>query len=98
MNSSYFGFNSFYNGLNLQPYDQERFSLLSDKPYLYAMMMARYVICSREKNPPDPRAKLLFQTEDNRRFENPPKIPQLLIRFTCNCRYLHRHHSEIDNA
>src|SRR5207249_2379776 len=48
MNASYFGFNSFYNQLTPQPYDQFRFSL-EHEPYLRAMMGTRYVLCSAEE-------------------------------------------------
>ena len=79
MNSSYFGFNSFYNQLSPQPYDQFRFSQVRDTPYLRAMMGTRYVLCSAEEKPTDPDAQLRLEVQGYKLFENPAYMGRLTL-------------------
>jgi len=82
MNSSYFGFNSFYNQLTPQPYDQFRFSQNHNTPYLRAMMGARYILCSAEEKPTDPGAKELFAVQGYKLFENATYMGRLTLVHT----------------
>ncbi len=70
MNASYYGLKSFYNQLTPQPYDQFRFSLLTNIPHLREMMGARYVLCGPENSPTDEGAKEIMETEGYRLYEN----------------------------
>jgi hypothetical protein len=79
MNSSYFGFNSFYNQLTPQPYDQFRFSQVRDTPYLRAMMGTRYVLCSGEEKPTDPGAQVRLEIQGYKLFENAAYMGRLTL-------------------
>ncbi len=70
MNASYYGIKSFYSQLTPQPYDQFRFSNLTNVPHLRAMMGARYVLCGPTDSPTDGEAKELLETEGYRLYEN----------------------------
>jgi len=82
MNSSYFGFNSFYNQLSPQPYDQFRFSLERDTPYLRAMMGTRYVLCSAGEKPTDPGAEVRLEVQGYKLFENATYMGRLTLVHT----------------
>ena len=82
MNSSYFGFNSFYDQLTPQPYDQFRFSQVKDTPYLRAMMGTRYVLCSAEEKPTDPGAKVRLEVQGYKLFENGAYMGRLALVHT----------------
>jgi len=82
MNSSYFGFNSFYNQLSPQPYDQFRFSLERDTPYLRAMMGTRYVLCSADEKPTDPGAEVRLEVQGYKLFENATYMGRLTLVHT----------------
>jgi hypothetical protein len=82
MNSSYFGFNSFYNKLSPQPYDQFRFSLERDTPYLRAMMGTRYVLCSADEKPTDPGAEVRLEVQGYKLFENATYMGRLALVHT----------------
>lgn len=82
MNSSYFGFNSFYNQLSPQPYDQFRFSQEGSTPYLRAIMGARYVLCSPEEKPTDPGAEVRLEVRGYKLFENAKYMGRLLLVHT----------------
>ena len=81
MNSSYFGFNSFYNQLTPQPYDQFRFSQVHE-PYLRAMMGTRYVLCSAEEKPTDPGATVRLEVQGYKLFENAAYMGRLALVHT----------------
>src|SRR5256886_1406061 len=81
MNASYFGFNSFYNQLTPQPYDQFRFSQVHE-PYLRAMMGTRYVLCSAEEKPTDPGAKVRLEVQGYKLFENAAYMGRLTLVHT----------------
>ena len=70
MNASYYGVKSFYNQLTPQPYDQFRFSNLTNIPHLREMMGARYVLCGLNNSPTDGDAKEILETEGYRLYEN----------------------------
>jgi hypothetical protein len=70
MNASYYGVKSFYNQLTPQPYDQFRFSNLTNIPHLRAMMGARYVLCGLSNSPIDGDAKEILETDGYRLYEN----------------------------
>jgi hypothetical protein len=70
MNASYYGVKSFYNQLTPQPYDQFRFSNLTNIPHLRAMMGARYVLCGLSNSPTDGDAKEILETDGYRLYEN----------------------------
>lgn len=82
MNASYFGFNSFYNQLTPQPYDQFRFSQLGSAPYLRAMMGTRYVLCSAEEKPTDPGAQVRLEVQGYKLFENAAYMGRLALVHT----------------
>src|SRR5437016_6547750 len=81
MNSSYFGYNSFYDPLTPQPYDQFRFSRVHE-PYLHAMMGTRYVLCTAEKKPTDPGAKVRLEVQGYTLFENAAYMGRLALVHT----------------
>ncbi len=81
MNSSYFGYNSFYDQLTPQPYDQFRFSRVHG-PYLRAMMGTRYVLCTVEKKPTDPGAKVRLEVQGYTLFENAAYMGRLTLVHT----------------
>ncbi len=70
MNASYYGVKSFYTQLTPQPYDQFRFSNLTNIPHLREMMGARYVLCGPNNSPIDRDAKEILETEGYRLYEN----------------------------
>jgi len=82
MNASYFGLNSFYDQLTPQPYDQFRFSLERNTPYLRAMMGTRYVLCSAEEKPTDPGAKVRLEVQGYKLFENAAYMGRLALVHT----------------
>src|ERR1700745_1902285 len=61
MNASYYGIKSFYNQITPQPYDQFRFSNLTNVPHLREMMGARYVLCGPDNLPLDRNAKQIWE-------------------------------------
>jgi hypothetical protein len=79
MNASYYGIKSFYNQLTPQPYDQFRFSLLTNAPHVREMMGARYVLCGSDDSPLDGNAKQLFETEGYRLYENANPMGRLTL-------------------
>ena len=79
MNASYYGIKSFYNQIPPQPYDQFRFSLLTNVPHLREMMGARYVLCGPDNAPINENAKELFQIEGYRLYENPNPMGRLTL-------------------
>jgi hypothetical protein len=79
MNASYYGIKSFYNQLTPQPYDQFRFSLLTNAPHMREMMGARYVLCGSDDSPLDGNAKQLFETEGYRLYENANPMGRLTL-------------------
>lgn len=79
MNASYHGIKSFYNQLPPQPYDQFRFSNLTNVPHLREMMGARYVLCGLNDSPLDPNAKQLLEIEGYRVYENPNPMGRLTL-------------------
>jgi hypothetical protein len=79
MNASYYGIKSFYNQLTPQPYDQFRFSNLTNVPHLREMMGARYVLCGHDNSPLDPNAKQLLEAEGYRLYENPNPMGRLTL-------------------
>jgi hypothetical protein len=82
MNASYFGFNSIYNKLSPQPYDQFRFSRKHKKPYLRAMMGTRYVLCSADEKPTDPGAEVRLEVQGYKLFENATYMGRLALVHT----------------
>jgi hypothetical protein len=84
MNSSYFGFNSFYDKLTPQPYHQFQLGLrrVQKKPYLRAMMGTRYVLCSAEEKPTDPGAKVRLEVQGYKLFENAAYMGRLALVHT----------------
>jgi hypothetical protein len=79
MNASYYGIKSFYNQLTPQPYDQFRFSNLTNIPHLREMMGARYILCGYDNSPFDPNAKQLLEAEGYRLYENPNPMGRLTL-------------------
>ena len=79
MNTSYYGLKSFYNQLTPQPFDQFRFSNLTNVPHLCEMMGARYVLCGSNNSPLDPNAKQILETEGYRLYENSSLMPRLTV-------------------
>jgi hypothetical protein len=79
MNASYYGIKSFYNQITPQPYDQFRFSNLTNVPHLREMMGARYVLCGPDNLPLDRNAKQIWETEGYRLFENPHPMGRLTL-------------------
>jgi hypothetical protein len=79
MNASYYGIKSFYNQLTPQPFDQFRFSNLTNVPHLREMMGARYVLCGPDNLPLDRNAKQIWETEGYRLYENPTPMPRLTL-------------------
>jgi hypothetical protein len=71
MNASYFGFDSFYNKLTPQPYEQFRVSWSLRQPFLRELMGERYVLCAPESKPLDQSAKPRFGIDGYTLFENP---------------------------
>jgi hypothetical protein len=82
MNSSYFGFNSFYDKLTPQPYHQFQLGRVNNKPYLRAMMGTRYVLCSAEEKPTDPGAKVRLEVQGYKLFENAAYMGRLALVHT----------------
>ena len=79
MNASYYGVKSFYNQLTPQPYDQFRFSNLTNIPHLREMMGARYVLCGLNNSPTDGDAKEILETEGYRLYENPKPMGRITL-------------------
>jgi hypothetical protein len=79
MNASYYGLKSFYNQIAPQPYDQFRFSNLTNVPHLCEMMGARYVLCGPNDSPVDPNAKQVLETDGYRLCENPDPMGRLTL-------------------
>jgi hypothetical protein len=79
MNASYYGLKSFYNQLTPQPYDQFRFSLLTNVPHLREMMGARYVLCGPANSPIESDAKQIWETEGYRLYENRNPMGRLTL-------------------
>jgi hypothetical protein len=78
MYSSFFGFNTFYNQITPQPYDQFRFSRQHDIPNVRAMMGARYVLCNEQAKPPDP-AKAVWETQGYTLYENQKFMGRMVL-------------------
>jgi hypothetical protein len=79
MNASYYGVKSFYNQLTPQPYDQFRFSNLTNVPHLREMMGARYVLCDLSNSPTDRDAREILETEGYRLYENPKPMGRITL-------------------
>ncbi len=79
MNATYYEIKSFYNQLTPQPYDQFRFSNLTNVPHAREMMGARYVLCGLDNSPLDPNAKQLFESGSYRLYENPSPMGRLTL-------------------
>jgi hypothetical protein len=79
MNASYHGMKSFYNQLPPQPYDQFRFSNLTNVPHLREMMGTRYVLCGPNEAPIDRNAKEILETEGYWLYENPNPMGQFTL-------------------
>jgi len=79
MNASYYGIKSFYNQLPPQPYDQFRFSNLTNVPDLDEMMGARYVLCGPSYSPTDAGAKQILEIEGYRLYENRNPMARLTL-------------------
>ena len=79
MNASYYGLKSFYNQLTPQPYDQFRFSLLTNVPHLREMMGARYVLCGPANSPIERDAKQIWETEGYRLYENSKPMGRITL-------------------
>lgn len=79
MNASYYGVKSFYNQLTPQPYDQFRFSNLTNIPHLRAMMGARYVLCGLSNSPTDGDAKEIQEIDGYRLYENPKPMGRISL-------------------
>jgi hypothetical protein len=79
MNASYYGVKSFYNQLTPQPYDQFRFSNLTNVPHLREMMGARYVLCGPDNSPIERDAKQIWETEGYRLYENPRPMGRVTL-------------------
>ena len=79
MNASYYGVKSFYNQLTPQPYDQFRFSNLTNIPHLREMMGARYVLCGLNNSPTDGDAKEILETDGYRLYENPKPMGRITL-------------------
>jgi hypothetical protein len=79
MNASYYGVKSFYNQLTPQPYDQFRFSNLTNIPHLREMMGARYVLCGLGNSPTDGDAKEILETDGYRLYENLKPMGELVL-------------------
>jgi hypothetical protein len=79
MNASYYGIKSFYNQIPPQPYDQFRFSLLTNVPHLREMMGARYVLSGPDNAPIDQNAQKLLEIEGYRLYENPNPMGRLTL-------------------
>lgn len=79
MNSSYFGFKTFYNKLTPQPYDQFRFGVQRRVAILREMMGSRYVLCGPNEKPLDASAVLRFRIGRFTVFENPSSMNRLTL-------------------
>jgi hypothetical protein len=79
MNASYYGIKSFYSQLTPQPYDQFRFSNLTNIPRLRAMMGTRYVLCGPANPPTDDDAKEILEAEGYRLYENSKPMARLTL-------------------
>jgi len=79
MNASYYGIKSFYNQITPQPYDQFRFSNLTNIPHLCEMMGARYILCGSDNLPLDQNAKQISETDGYRLYENPNPMGRLTL-------------------
>jgi hypothetical protein len=79
MNASHYGIKSFYNQITPQPYDQFRFSNLTNVPHLCEMTGARYVLCGSDNLPVDQNAKQISDTEGYRLYENPNPMGRLTL-------------------
>jgi len=79
MNASYYGVKSFYNQLTPQPYDQFRFSNLTNIPHLREMMGARYVLCGLNNSPTDGAAREILETDGYRLYENPKPMGRITL-------------------
>ena len=79
MNASYYGIKSFYNQLTPQPFDQLRFSNLTNVPQLREMMGARYLLCGPDDSPSERDAKQIRETEGYRLYENPRPMGRLTL-------------------
>ena len=79
MNASYYGIKSFYSQLTPQPYDQFRFSNLTNVPHVREMMGARYVLCGPDNSPIERDAKQIWETEGYRLYENPQPMGRVTL-------------------
>jgi hypothetical protein len=79
MNASYYEIKSFYNQIPPQPYDQFRFSNLTDIPHLCEMMGARYVLCGPDSSPLDQNAQPILDIEGYRMYENASPMGRLTL-------------------
>ncbi len=79
MNASYYGVKTFYNQLTPQPYDQFRFSNLTNIPHLREMMGARYVLCGLNNSPTDGAAREILETDGYRLYENPKPMGRITL-------------------
>lgn len=79
MNASYYGIKSFYNQIPPQPYDQFRFSNLTDVPHLCEMMGARYVLCGPDSSPLDQNAHPILRIEGYWMYENASPMGRLTL-------------------
>ncbi len=71
VNASYYGFDSFYNQLTPQPYEQFRVGWSLRQAPLRELMGERYVLCAPESKPLDPAARPRFGIDGYTLFENP---------------------------
>jgi hypothetical protein len=79
MNASYYGFDSFYNTLTPQPYEQFRIGWSLRRPFLRELMGNRYVLCAPNSKPLDPLAKFRFQIGGYGLFENPTYMDRVAL-------------------
>lgn len=79
MNASFFDFDSFYNRLTPQPYEQFRISLQTKPANLREIMGGRYVLCAPGLQPVDPAATSRFEINGCTLFENPSYMERLTL-------------------
>jgi len=79
MNASYYDFDSFYNQLTPQPYEQFRISWPLRRASLRELMGDRYVLCAQGSKPLDPMATPRFGIYGYTLFENPAYMDRVTL-------------------
>ena len=79
MNASYYGFDSFYNQLTPQPYEQFQMGWPLRRAPLRELMGERYVLCAQDSKPLDPLARPRFSIDGYTLFEDPVYMDRVTI-------------------